>query len=201
MLISPLSFLSANLCAFYAKAKSTATISYFCGRHAEWPEVRPASTGMMISLLGQLLECQPTPSDPKVSWDFSFVDEEIKLRLEEEDLEALCYTFHQLVLQIKETMVLVCFIDKISSYETAARKAGTEFVIKVLTDLVEDLNDRNKKIQDGGEEAQGVVFKLLVTDPGYSIQLEGYFYEEEKLKVDEWIDGERSGVVNFGGLA
>jgi len=97
-------------------------------------------------------------------------------------------------------MVLLCFIDKISSYETAVRRDGTEFVIRVLTELVKELNDRSKKRQDRGEEANGVVFKLLVTDPGYSIQLEEYFHEEEKLKVDEWIDGQRNGVVNFGGL-
>jgi len=94
------------------------------------------------------------------------------------------------VLQIKTFKVLMCIIDTISIYETAERRAVTSYVLAVLMEIVEETGGNDK----------GVIFKLLITEPGAYCAAETSFLEEEILRVEECIDGTGQGVLDMDGL-
>jgi hypothetical protein len=194
-LTSPLSFFVAELATLYSHADSTFTLSYFCGLHIDsWKDPLANAAGLILSLLGQLLSTTINNDRFDFEFDLGFIDDEVIEQLQNYDLETLCEVFKTLVLQIKETIVLFCFLDTVSIYEIRERRDGTRFVLSMLRELV----DETGRLRMEGNS--GVVFKLLVTDPGAVCVVEEFFADEEKFLVPEFIDGGNQGVVLMEGL-
>lgn len=188
---SPVSYLVAELSDLYADRNSTATLSYFCGLHVDsWKNPRATGIGMVSSFLGQLLDYERFESE----FGLGFLDDQIIEGLKCDDCETLCEVFKTLILQIRQPVVLYCFVDTLSIYETPQRYATTSAVLNILKDLVDETRNR----QTEGKE--GTVFKLLVTDPGSSVKLESVFEEDEVFLVDEYIVGGMQGVIEMDGL-
>lgn len=188
---SPASYLVAELSELYSNGISTATLSYFCGLHVDsWSNPRANGAGMINSFLGQLLQYERFESE----FDFGFVDDQIIAMLQTDDVQALCETFKTLILQIKDPVILYCFIDTIGIYEIPERYDATSIVLFTLMEIVAVTKD----LQAEGKST--VTFKLLVTDPGSLVKLENVFEEDQVYLVDEHISGGMQGVIDMDGL-
>lgn len=180
-LTSPLSFLCAEMSHLYGSAQNTYAITYFCGLHTDsWRNPRANARGMMISLLGQLLSV-------KRNFDLSFVNKEMIRKVKDDSIQALCRIFRRLVFQLPEEVVLFCCIDTISVYETSDRLEETRFAFRTITRLLT------------AEKWKGA-FKLLITSSGRSLDIEEYLDEEDILRVPDYIDGNRQGVMDLKNL-
>jgi hypothetical protein len=180
-LTSPFSFLCAEMSYLYGAAPNAYAITYFCGLHTDsWRNPRANARGMMISLLSQLLYL-------KKDFDLSFIDKNIIRVLKEDSIQALCRIFRRLVLQLPAEVVLFCFIDTISIYETSDRLEETRFAFRTITRLLT------------AEKRKGT-FKLLITSTGRSLNIEEYIDEEDILRVPDYVDGNRLGVIDLGNL-
>ena len=189
-LSSPLSFIAAELAHNCVETDSTKALAYFCGQHTDsWRDPRANATGLIVSLITQLLS-QPGEESVDAMFNLAFIDDEMCRLIRQDDIEALCDLFKTLVLQIKTFKVVMCVIDTISIYETAERRALTSYVLAVLMEIVEETGGNDK----------GVVFKLLITEPGAYCAAETSFLEEEILRVEECIDGTGQGVLDMDGL-
>lgn len=186
---SPLSFLVAELAELYADTEASTTISYFCGLHVDArKEAFADARGIVLSLLTQLVL-----KERYKGFKFGFMSDELVERVKGFEVEALCEVFKTLVLQIKDTSMLLCFVDTISIYETRPRRAGTRVVLEMLRELVGETRTQRE------EQMQGVVFKVLVTDPGISCEAMKLF-KEEVFVVGSFVDGGRQGIVDMEGL-
>lgn len=180
-LTSPFSFLCAEMSYLYGAARNTYAITYFCGLHTDsWRNPRANARGMMISLLSQLLYL-------KKGFDLSFIDKSMIGKLRDDSIQALCRIFRRLVVQLPEEVVLFCFIDTISIYETSDRLEETRFAFRTITRLL------------AAEKRKGT-FKLLITSSGRSLHIEEHIDEEDILRVPDYIDGNRQGVIDLGNL-
>lgn len=180
-LTSSFSFLCAEMSHLYGSARNTYAITYFCGLHTDsWRNPRANARGMMISLLGQLL-CL------KEGFDLSFIDKDVIRKIKHDSIQALCRIFRRLVFQLPEEVVLFCCIDTISIYETSDRLDETRFAFRSITRLL------------GAEKMKGT-FKLLITSSGRSLDIEEYIDEEDILRVPDYIDGNRQGVIDIKNL-
>lgn len=178
---SPLSFLCAEMSHLYGSAQNTYTITYFCGLNSDsWRNQRANARGMMISLLGQLLSSRR-------SFDLSFIDKKMIREVKRESIQALCRIFRCLVFQLPEEVVLFCFIDTISIYETSDRLEETRYAFQTIIRLL------TAKKRKG-------TFKLLITSSGRSLETEEFVEEEDILRVPDYIDGNRQGVMDLRNL-
>jgi hypothetical protein len=107
--------------------------------------------------------------------------------LKNDEIDALCTVFKELVLHMQQPMLIFCFIDTISIYETPDRKEATESVLQILTDLAAHQN-------------KAAVFRLLITDPGMSCDAERLFADPDIFLVPRDIDGDGQGVLTVEGL-
>ncbi|KAI9736751.1 MAG: hypothetical protein M1834_000955 [Cirrosporium novae-zelandiae] len=184
-LISPTSFISAELAHLYGRARSTIALSYCCGLHSDTLDRWANSIGMVTSLLSQLLSRQ------ELDFDLSFIDKRLQKQLKHHHLHGLCRIFRHLIRQFPSTYNVFCFIDTVSIYETAERQEDSYLVMKTLTDLI-------------GDPKVDAIFKLLITDPGDSCSTERIVEEAgivyDILHVPSEIDGDRQGVVVMEGL-
>lgn len=192
---SPLSYLVAQVARLYSDTEATATISFFCGLHYEsWKDPQANATGLVISLLGQLL----SNSRFEPWFDLSFIDDELKEQLNNKDIEALCDLFKTLILQIKEPIVLLTCIDMLSTYETRQHLEETTVVMEMLMELVQETERQQPWAEEEGTAK--LVFKLLVTDPGPSCMAERMFDRDDVFLVPEHVDGNMQDVIDMQGL-
>ncbi|KAI5805976.1 hypothetical protein EDC01DRAFT_753862 [Geopyxis carbonaria] len=113
-LVSPLSYLCAEMAQLYQEADFS--LIYFCGLNSGYRDHRADACGMMISLIGQITEAQIRP-------DMSFLDDKRLLqKATNGKINAHCRVFRNLVKQLPTGMVVYCFIDMISIYETRERR-------------------------------------------------------------------------------
>lgn len=179
---SPLSFLIAELTSLYAHAEGIMTLTYFCGLHTdEHRNPRANSIGLVNSLIGQIL------SHDDAQFDLDFISDDMRERMKNDEIDALCTVFKELALHTQQPMLIFCFIDTISIYETPDRKEATKSVLQMLTDLAAQQN-------------KAVVFKLLITDSGMSCDAERLFADPDIFLVPGDIDGDGQGVLMVEGL-
>ena len=180
---SPLSLFCAHLTHLFTPAKQAIFVSYFCGQRLDdlYNDNRADATGIMISLIGQLLMQR---KHKKLEFDLSFIgDEDIK-HLKEGRLKVLCNVFRELVVQIPENRIVFCVVDGISLYELKDESTDTVDIWRRLNKL-----QRNKRLK--------AVFKLLATCPGQAMNLQQEDYMEggEVMLIPDLVDGDRDGVL------
>ncbi|KAH9905189.1 hypothetical protein F4778DRAFT_802664 [Xylariomycetidae sp. FL2044] len=157
---SPLTYVAAQLASVFQSSGSAFVLGYFCDQHRPFSDLSVASSsrGMIASLTGQLLSQM---LERGLETNLSFLTKVHWQRLQNLHLSTLCILFRELTDQLAPGTVLVCVIDEISRYETAARRKDTDAVMRRLTRLVSKRDE--------------IVFKLLVTCRGRALEVGQYF--------------------------
>lgn len=150
--LSPLSFLDGQVAQMLYSTNTPILLFYFCSLHSESWDPRVGAIGLLASLIGQLL------SYPELSFDLSFIDDEMKDLLEQDDFVALVQLFLTVLHQLPQDAYVFCIIDEVSVYETPDRQ---ENMRKLLATLV-----RQVVMKQRDEDLPS--FKLLLTDGGNS---------------------------------
>ncbi len=130
------------------KGQVTLVISYFCAKHSLPKDSIGRPTGMMGSLIAQLLYGYPR-FDHDVNKYLQVMDYD--------DIHDLCNVFELLIDRLPHGKVVFCIIDAIAFYEESKRKReDAKIAVKKLAELA----DRRT--------IEACVFKLLLTGPGNS---------------------------------
>ena len=168
MVKSPLSLLCAKAIGVFSARQSVFVLRYFCGLHTRNSKPRDNATGMMNSLLGQLILQSERLN---VDLHLADLDPEDLRRASEDHLPSLIAMFRKCILRIPYTYTIFCIIDGISFYETSQRRECTLNVLHKLRRTV--------------TKANGATFKLLITAPGRSQSIHRLFEHDEILNVPE----------------
>jgi hypothetical protein len=165
---SPLSFVDLYLIKAVEHSAQAFVIKYFCSLHREvdTPMRAPPTANMMASLVGELL-AQMLAREVEI--DVSFLTKTDLKNVEGLDLDILCNIFRELILQMPPKTVVFCVLDEVVLYETAELGIDTDKIMRRLTRLVAKDTD--------------VVFKLLVTCRGRSLDFQKYFRDSEILDL------------------
>ncbi|KAI9838307.1 MAG: hypothetical protein M1819_005575 [Sarea resinae] len=142
---TPMSLLSATLVHSLSALEPVIAIHFFCGLHTEAEDPLGSPSGLVRSLIVQLLFLR--------DFDLSF----LKHRRQQEqilshEIDHLCQLFKDLAKQLAVGTVLFCVIDGISWYEHTRWQAQLCFVVRKLRELADD-----KDVD--------VVLKVLFTSP------------------------------------
>ena len=165
--ISPMSYLCALLSLSLQHTEPVVSFTFFCRLHvAEMDPIR-GPTGLVRSLVRQLLDVQ--------HFHLEFIDLDFEEQLRQYDLSSLLDLFHSLFEQMPEDLVLFCVIDGVSFYESAGQIDDLATVISFLVDLT--------KRRDTGP-----VFKLLLTTPRIHRCAISYFSQHDRIAVPDNAD-------------
>ena len=170
---SPLSFVDAQMIALLMRNRQAIVITYFCGMHGEVDDQsRESPTArMMASLVCQLLT---QIIEREVEVDISFLTKADLRSVESMELDILCILFRELALQIPPKITLVCVLDELVLYEAANMERETDAIVRRLTRLVAKSSD--------------LVFKLLITCQGRSLNTQKYFNDKDILDLAEDVE-------------
>ncbi|KAL8926948.1 MAG: hypothetical protein Q9172_001609 [Xanthocarpia lactea] len=165
--ISPMSYLCALLSLSLQHTEPVVSFTFFCGLHvAEMDPIRGPS-GLVRSLVRQLLDVQ--------HFHLEFIDLDFEEQLRQYDIGSLLDLFYSLFEQLPGDLVLFCVIDGVSFYESAGQIDDLENVISFLADLT--------KRRDTGP-----VFKLLLTTPRLHRSAIPYFSQHDRIAVPDNAD-------------
>ncbi|KAK8137259.1 hypothetical protein PG984_005199 [Apiospora sp. TS-2023a] len=104
--------------------------------------------------------------------------------LKKKSLDTLSNVFKALIKQLRSTsMVVFCLIDSISYYEDPGREQDTREVLSLLNEIVASQRGRRRKDSDK------VLFKLMITAGGKSVNAHRYFNSDGILEMNESVDG------------
>lgn len=150
-------------------------VKYFCSLHKEDDiPSRPNSTAkMMASLVGQLLNQMMAR---KIDIDVSFLTKKDLKKVKKLNLYVLSSIFRELARQLPPKTVLYCILDEAGLYETTTLESDIDAIMRRLTRLTRTHKE--------------IVFKLLVTCRGRSLDFDEYFKKKEilDLPVDIEVD-------------
>ncbi|CZT51489.1 uncharacterized protein RSE6_12638 [Rhynchosporium secalis] len=169
---SPLSFVDAQLVKVFESHKEALVISYFSRFHRNIEFTTPGTptARLMVCLISGLLTEMMAR---KLEVDVLFLKSE-KRKLQDLDLTTLCNAFRDLTMQLPAGTILVCILDEIVSYESFNPKSEIDAIMRRLTRLVTKHTD--------------LIFKLLVTSRGRSMNLQQYFDDEDILDLPKDIE-------------
>ena len=135
--ISAMSILCADLVGCLATARpEDVIIQFFCGLHADYNEEPfPGPAGLMRSLILQvflkLVSCD------QLNLDFLH-DRKMVEALRAHNLEAMCYTLHELLHGFPAGTRVFCIIDSISMLDSFDVFQDLEVVLQCLGEIVDD---------------------------------------------------------------
>lgn len=153
--LSPLSYVCAKVTDFMSVSDAVICLTYFCSRHTDdWREPRANAQGLLVQLIGQLLNQPESRKRKKFKPDLSTLTGEDLSEIEEEDLSATWRAFETIVKQLPKGTVVFCFIDGMSAYENSARRRETTMFMKKLCRLI--------------RKVKGISLRCMVTYPGRS---------------------------------
>ncbi|KAJ5153116.1 uncharacterized protein N7482_009594 [Penicillium canariense] len=151
--ISPLSVVCATLALSLHKSNSKPLVlHFFCGQHSAATDHLNGPTGLMRSVITQLLYSGR-------QFNIDFIDSRTyRESLEAHSLRYLCDTFCKLIEQLPLDTNVFCILDGISLYETEFWLDGIVCVFQALNGVATD-------------EQLRPVFKVLLTSPHMSRNL------------------------------
>ena len=159
---SAMSLLSGILIQSLGQQQSARVLQFFCGAHSARNDPIGGPSGMIRSLVAQLLSLQPL--------DVGFLDSVYwKEGLQTQNPVTLGRLFHRLLEQLSDVVVF-CIIDSISVFETDRWATELQSVLQALLDAVADRQLRLR-------------FKLLVTSTSRNRCLSGIIDERNILNV------------------
>ncbi|KAJ8110586.1 hypothetical protein ONZ43_g5834 [Nemania bipapillata] len=139
--ISAISVFSSTLVTSLMQAYSdtAVVIHFFCGLHASPSGAWYGPTGLVRSLILQLL-MKLDARDPEMkTWDLDFINDRRFLQnLEQHSLVDLCFAFHELLYQFTPDTYVYCIIDSISSFDADRLLKDLGTVMEGLRSIVND---------------------------------------------------------------
>lgn len=171
-LISPLSYLCAQISKEYTGTPGFLVLSYFCSLHTDGKGSNPAI--MLSCLIEQLLSC----ASVQPYYHSASIDKHLLKGLKKKDVNALCKLFKLLIEQIlPSNMVVFCLIDSISYYEVEVHRDDIRVILAMMKSLVRSQRGRRRGLQDR------MVFKLMVTDGASSLYAYKYFEHGQTVEM------------------
>ncbi|KAK5652954.1 hypothetical protein OQA88_9433 [Cercophora sp. LCS_1] len=162
---SPLSVCCASLALAMAQTPQTVSLHYFCGQHISDSDPIHGPSGLIRSLILQLLIQYPSHTQPEPNLEF--VDNDINFFQDicSHNVLALCDLFHLLIRQIEqEDITISCIIDNISLLEGVSNKqdAVLKNLFRALLAITTDGSVCSKfKVLLGFENRSTVVVDLV----------------------------------------
>ncbi|KAI1644444.1 uncharacterized protein F4817DRAFT_218221 [Daldinia loculata] len=177
--LSALSYLCARIPMEYLRKTRTGFIClhYFCSLRRARREDPADAFDIVRSLCGQLLAHAELVSD----FDLSFLDKKWLQRIREQNFVKTYRLFLRLLKQLDgKKMIVFCFIDSISLYETGSLRHDTERLFSSLEEY-----SRSQRRRQRGKRPK-LIFKLLVTDAMATGYVRKYFRRKgEMIDMDE----------------
>ncbi|KAK1759114.1 hypothetical protein QBC47DRAFT_336789 [Echria macrotheca] len=162
---SPLSVCYATLALAVAQMAQTVSLHYFCGQHISVSDPVYGPSGLIRSLILQLLIQYPGNSELAPNLDFIDNDANFFQEICSHDIPALCDLFHLLIRQIeREDTTISCIIDNISLLEGVSntQDAVLKSMFRALLAITTDSSVRAKfKMLIGCENRSTVVVGLI----------------------------------------
>ncbi|KAI1733498.1 hypothetical protein F4680DRAFT_454909 [Xylaria scruposa] len=154
--VSGLSWLCCSLIQALQQTSQLHSLAFFCGRHVDATDAHAGGSGIIRSLLSQLLQQQQVrmPSGQPGDWEL----------IQAGDIQHLCLLFESVLLQFPQDSVVFCIIDGIKYYERDQYLQDMSEVLRFLLDLT-----RGGRLQ--------CVFKLLATSPSPTTTVRHAFHE------------------------
>lgn len=168
------SFLSAHLInSVCATKKNMICIYWFCSLHRNARKDPHATVAaIVLSLICQLLSrCK--------RFDLSFFHRRHLHGVREGDLDIICNTLDELILQLPKRTVLFLVLDCLSFLEDAQRRADVQYLVGRLCQVA----------RTPGK----AVFKLLINNAGGRFRAGSEIEKEDTLMVPQSVDGDGAG--------
>ena len=182
--VSPLSYLCVLLSRIPSSMQIAQPITFFCGQHSTPGDPLEGASGIMRSLVSQVL-CAYGDQIQLHFLDFSAIED-----IRTYSIHTVCQLFKNLPGYISPGVVF-CMIDSISWYETQARSDGMHMIMPFLQQIVEAVE----------ASGSGMVFKLLITSPVMGQFSRMWFPRETELTMRPEIDGSRYGFGEYQAMA
>lgn len=165
--VSPFTVLCVMLSLNLHHMPEALSIHFYCGLHAGSHDRLSGITGLLRSLISQLLLVYE-------DFDLRFIrSRRYFAELMAYDISRLCDTFQQLVRQIPNDKTLFCLIDGITFFDNWRWREDLSFVLPKLKALAES------------SSRDGPVFKLLMTNARCTRQLRDLLPRQDILEVSE----------------
>ena len=165
---SNLSYLCAMLQQNLESLQVAVPLSFFCGWHASPGDSLEGASGIMRSLIYQIL-------GQRWNFDCSFINLAFLDQVRNFDISYLCLLFRNLLTSVT-SITIFCLIDGISWYDTSRRSGDVATMMSYMRDLVEETN----------QAESGIDFKLLITSPKACPSASNWFpYEPRIVMPDE----------------
>lgn len=156
--LSAISVLCSTLVTSLTQAypDNAVVIHFFCGMHASLYDSWYGPSGLVRSLLMQLLMKLDATDQDMRSWNLDFINDRGFLQnLEQHCIEDLCIALHSLLYEFPPGTHVYCIIDSISCFDTDRLLKELGVVMERLRVIVED-----PRLMP--------MFKVLLTTPGES---------------------------------
>ncbi|KAK1525907.1 uncharacterized protein CCOS01_08325 [Colletotrichum costaricense] len=147
-LVSPLSYMCSILARTLSRINCARPLAFFCRLHCDPDGPLPGSTGLLRSLISQIV----LSSSDQI--DLGFLAETDLQTIRSYDLEVLWGVFENVVNQLRSG-VIFCMIDGVTFLQSELHIRGMYLVMQWLGMLVKDIQARNS----------GLVFKVMATSP------------------------------------
>ncbi|POS70850.1 hypothetical protein DHEL01_v210756 [Diaporthe helianthi] len=135
--VSAMTILCADLVGCLVTARpEDVIIQFFCSLHADYDDdLFPGPAGLVRSLILQVF--LRLISTKHLNLDFLY-DRQMVEALRAHDLEAMCYTLHELLHGFPAGTRVFCIIDSVSMLDTFHSFRDLEVVMQCLRDIVDD---------------------------------------------------------------
>ncbi|KAK4154461.1 hypothetical protein C8A00DRAFT_14394 [Chaetomidium leptoderma] len=153
--LSAISVFSSTLVTSLMQAypDTAVVIHFFCGMHAARGRPLYGPSGLVRSLIMQLLMKLDAKDPDMRTWNLDFINDRAFLRnLEEHSLADLCFALHSLLYEFSVDTCVYCIVDSISCFDARGLLEDLGTVMGLLRAIVDD----TKLVP---------VFKVLVTNP------------------------------------
>ena len=156
--LSAISVFSSTLATSLMQAypDTAVVVHFFCGMHSSRNGAWYGPTGLVRSLIMQLI-MKLDAKDPEMStWNLDFIkDRGFFMNLEQHSLSDLCYALHGLLYEFPPDTQIYCLIDSISCFDIGSLLKDLSTVMEQLRTIISDPN-------------LVPIFKVLLTNPGES---------------------------------
>ena len=178
--VSPMSLLCASLVLSVLDKQPAIALHYFCGLHIASNSPLCGPTGLIRSLLMQLLlvsktidvDGKPFNIDHTI-FNLDFIDSRFyREDLESHNIAALCHSFTMLVEQLPLDVFVFCIIDGINLYERSEWLDGLVLIVNSLNQIAQ-----NARLQP--------IFKLLMTSARTSRYVQQHIEPQQRVHIRE----------------
>ncbi|KAI0885473.1 uncharacterized protein GGS22DRAFT_129561 [Annulohypoxylon maeteangense] len=167
---SPLSHLCARFPNEYLRRGQTGIIflHYFCRIQLSRRGMMANACDIASNLIGQLIHNSQLASHIRIGYLKPMRMKKIK----KQNFKQTIQLFFEILSQISdESLVIFCFIDSISAYESSNKLRETLEFFERLCNFLEPRSSRKRK----GETRTNIIFKLLVTEARRTSHVYKYF--------------------------